>query len=112
MSAVEQFEWNEEDERFQEEFLEISQLHKKNKSKPPAVPSKLSKLIRKQASLVKQDDLTRNWLFSPAMMLVLVVLLLFSMGLLFAMAASSNTQSQESADKLNKKTVPELNLRL
>ena len=96
MNSEEKFEWDEEDKRFQEEFLEISQLHTDHKSKPPAVPTKLSKLIRKQAAFVKQDDLLKNWILSPAMMLVLVILILFSMGFLFSMSASSHIESNSS----------------
>jgi hypothetical protein len=109
MNAEERFEWDEEDRLFQEEFLEISHFHNENKSKPPSVPSKLSKLIRKQAALVKEDDLSKNWLFSPAMLMVLVVLILFSVGLLFTLGASTNTQETNAAEKPKGQV---LNLRL
>ena len=89
MNAEERIYWDDEDEGFEAEFAEISVLHQKSTKKAPSVPSSLSRRIRQQAKLHPQEDLSKNWLFGPAMLLVLVMLLMFSIGLLFAMGTPS-----------------------
>lgn len=107
MSARERFDWDEEDELFEAEFLDISTLHQQSQSNPPKVPSRLSRLIRQQAKANPTDDLTKNWLFSKAMLLVLAILILFSVGLVFSFAVGS--RSDQNAHFENKKS--ELHLR-
>ena len=94
MNAEERFDWEEEDELFQAEFLEISSIYRASQNMPPKVPSKLSRLIRQQAKNSPVDDLAKNWIFSKAMMLLLAVLTLFSVGLVFVFAADANSDQK------------------
>lgn len=75
-------------------------------NRSPRVPSKLSRLIRQQAKNNPTDDLAKSWIFSKAMLL-LAVLILFSVALVFAIAADANSDQKTNTN--NQKIEQHLN---
>jgi|AntAceMinimDraft_12_1070368.scaffolds.fasta_scaffold87072_2 hypothetical protein len=78
--------WRDEDKRLQSEFADISALHQRSAAKSPAVPHDLDKSVLHQARLHHTEAITSSWILSPAMLLALGTLLLFVIGILYAVS--------------------------
>ena len=100
MTQQAQQDWDDEDFELEIEFADVTRLTRLNKSKPPRVPGKLDRLIRKHAMFSASEKLVQNWLLSPAMQLVLVTLLIFSIAVMYAVMPSSQRQEGENPTTL------------
>ena len=79
---AEQKNWEEDDFELDAEFDDITTLVSRHQAKPPRVPGRLDRLIRKQADTGTRK-LKHEWLFGPSIQLALVALIIFSIGTMY-----------------------------
>ncbi|MFT4677456.1 MAG: hypothetical protein ACJAX5_001974 [Patiriisocius sp.] len=79
--------WSEEDRQIEQEFAEVISIFQEQISQqqnpPESVPRRLDRQIKRLAKVNALDDIDKNWILSNGARLTLVVLLFFSIAMIW-----------------------------